>query len=437
MRACVAISLEVHGLFSLACSFVRVVMTSPADIFDELQKTYRLSAELRTWLTDQNGLNALTLNDFAYSMATESDAKTLVEAAKVPVDQQIQQTSRVRQAWACVRKTIADAEKVKARGRDDVDLDAMLPQQDLDDLHDKFYARYRLQFPAHVMPSEAVVSRLSKEVDKRLLTLRDVWKVRTQAQLLRAVRKTTVIGDGVAFQHQIPQEEPDREPQSLHVYLNKLFALLLGYAIVGAKVRAGAPSPELRSSDSTLCVEIPLDVLYKYYYRVKRFAESLPYSEALVQTLRRDEQEREMWIDAFRQSSDPLGVAIKTVFLQQIAVWQPPERVVRAPALRETPTKRKAFADAEESPQKHKKGKGKGTDGARDKIHSGLFQLTMGRDAKISICSAFQYGKCTEAKAGGTCSKGRHICARKLKAEGRVCGGMHMGKDCLNAKRAL
>ena len=274
--------------------------TSIAQVFDDLAAKYNLSAEVRTWLTDANGLNAQRLEDFAYAMSSESEAQAIIAAAKVPTGSTIQQLSRVRQAWAGVRKAAEDAQKVLQRGSDETDLDVMLTAPQLDNIQDVFFRRYKVHYPSSVMPSEAVISRLSKEIDKKLLTLRDVWKVRTQAQLVRATRKTTLLTEGIEISHNAPQEDEAPGPQTIQVYMNKLFTLLLGYAVVGAKARSGAPASESRATDTVLFVDVPLDLVLKYFHRVKKYAESLPYSVALSKTQLRDEGERELWIDTFR-----------------------------------------------------------------------------------------------------------------------------------------
>ena len=73
-----------------------------------------------------------------------------------------------------------------------------------------------------------------KEVSKRAFTLRDLFKVKSQPQLLKAVRKKTVIGEGGEFRQTAP-DDADHEPHNLATYLSKLYTLLLAYAIVGAR----------------------------------------------------------------------------------------------------------------------------------------------------------------------------------------------------------
>ena len=405
-------------------------MTSTVTVaFDALALKYGLSAEVRTWLTDPNGLNSSSIDDFVFAMATESEASLIVDGANVASGQKIQQTSRVRQAWAGARKARSDAELIKARGRDDTDLDALLTQQQLDDIQDVFYARYRMRYPASVMPSDAVVSRISKEVDKRAITMRDLWKVKTQSQLLRAVRRKTQLGDGVEVLHPTAEDE-GREVQSISNYLTKLHSLLLAYAIVGSKALSAAPSPEKRGTDTCLCVEVPLDIVMKYYFRVKKFSEAVPYSQALAQTRKRDESERELWIEVYRGGDQSLGCVIRQIYNQREAIWQPPDVPVQTAKDRDFGTprdgrKRRERADRD-TPDKVPRLAIKDIDQTTPKKK---FLLKMKNGS--ALCQAYQHGKCSGDEE---CPKGKHLCAVNL-GGGRVCGGKHSGAECKN-KRA-
>ena len=166
--------------------------------FQDLGDKFKWEKPLIDWMMDPDGLGAVSLTDFVYALPNEEAAEAVVEAAGIQRKAKImQQASRVRQAWLGLEKVIKEAETLKTRGLDDNDLDTILPQEQLDDLADKFFARHWLCYPSFVMPSEMVVSRIYKEITKKLLTFRDVWKIKNQGQLLKATRKKTVIADGL------------------------------------------------------------------------------------------------------------------------------------------------------------------------------------------------------------------------------------------------
>ena len=78
----------------------------------------------------------------------------------------------------------------------------------------------------------------------------------------------------------------------------------------GSKQRKDAPTAEPKTCDSTKVVECPLDVLMRYVYRVQDRAARLPHHAALAWVRAKDEAERTVWVDRFRNSTDTLGEEI-------------------------------------------------------------------------------------------------------------------------------
>jgi len=386
--------------------------------FQDLGDKFKWEQALVDWMTAADGLGALTLMDFVYALPNEEAAEAIVEAAGFDQKPKImQQASRVRQAWLGMKKTIKDAETLKTRGLDDNDLDTILPQEQLDDLADKFFARYRMYFPSFVMPSDLVISRIYKEITKKLLTFRDVWKIKSQGQLLKATRKKTIIADGLEMVQ--GDVEGESEIKTIREYLSKLFTLMLAYAVAGATAVEGCPLVEKRGADSTMYVQVPLDIVLRYYYRVKRYADELPAAVALGMVQKRDECERELWIDGFRNGGKTLGeVIVKTAEIRE-SVWHVPDEIkkMRGREGQEEP-ERRSKRDAEGKP------KGGGT-----KMTSADIECKFRNGTKL--CREYQFGNCKAAD----CAKGKHKCARKTGANARVCGGMHAAINCLAKNR--
>ena len=78
-------------------------------------------------------------------------------------------------------------------------MDGLLTSGELEEQQDKFFARYKLKHPAEVAPSDALVSRVTKENATRKLTLREVFKTKTQAQPVTAQRKKRTLTGGVTI----------------------------------------------------------------------------------------------------------------------------------------------------------------------------------------------------------------------------------------------
>ncbi len=171
------------------------------------------------------------------------------------------------------------------------------------------------------MPSDALLPRCSRELQRRLLTVRDVWKVQTLSRELKADKRTTDLSAGIALVQEVvaPIEKGER---TLTRYLELLWTLMLAYAKAGCKLRPDAPTDgEPFGSSSVMYVGVPLDVLMAYHRRAQSFAMKLPPSQALSILTARDEAERKTWVDAFRGSKATLGEVIASTFDKRAGVW--------------------------------------------------------------------------------------------------------------------
>ena len=146
-----------------------------------------------------------------------------------------------------------------------------------------------------------------RELEKRTLSVREVLKTRTQAHQQKAVRKRTKVAEGLEMVSSTAEQ--DAAPM-LHNYMTSLLTLLVAYSKAGSKLRQDAPTTEAKTGESTKVVECPLDVLMRYYYRVQDRAHSLPYHMALAWVRRKDEAERTVWVDRYRNSSSSLGLSL-------------------------------------------------------------------------------------------------------------------------------
>ena len=103
-------------------------------------------------------------------------------------------------------------------------------------------------------------------------------------------------------------------------------ALNLTYMLSLAKagVRPVSPVPtsaEVMGKDSTEYVQVPLDVVMKYWWRCHHTAEQLPASIALSVLWSQDIAERTEWMDRFRHFSLTMGAVIRQTFEARSAHW--------------------------------------------------------------------------------------------------------------------
>ena len=163
-------------------------MSAPEDVkaaFAEIAQKYKWDDKITKWILKEDGLAAASLNDFLHAISQPADVDKIVDAAAP--DNKMLMTSRVRQAWLGLKKETEESELFnEKKGVDDPELEAMLPQDELEDMCKQHYKRYRMVWPPEVMPSDQVISQATKELVKRALGVTNVWKVKTQAMQLKA-----------------------------------------------------------------------------------------------------------------------------------------------------------------------------------------------------------------------------------------------------------
>ena len=69
---------------------------------------------------------------------------------------------------------------------------------------------------------------------------------------------------------------------------------------------------------------VPMDVVYKYYFRAKRTVTGLPASQRMQWLQAKDVEERSEWVSKFRESTMSLGQVISEVYTSRDAHWSAP-----------------------------------------------------------------------------------------------------------------
>ena len=262
------------------------------------------------------------------------------------------------------------------------DLDSLLDDSDLRTFKQNFWVRYKMRFSTEQYPSDATVSRVSRELDKRMLCVTPVWKVKSLQWQLLTTNKKRKLGDGL-FTEEPEADEPG--PRDAEHYLDKLYrlyTLMLAYALVGTSRVTGAPSPkdeEAIGADTTLFVSVPLDILMKYFARAKRVTMQLPPSKRLAWLQAKDLEERSEWVSKFRESTRTLGSVVKELYESRDPHWTAPS-LPEGPAHTPPPLR---SATSETPPSQFQLGQ---------KVKGKSVAKTM-RDGTV-LCPAFQQGNC-------------------------------------------
>ena len=350
------------------------------------------------------------LEEVRYFFADEAAVDPWLKKTALGEDHNIQ-AARLRRCWAAIRlyfsQSEADRSKVAL-----ADLDCILGEGELRDLKTNFWRRYRQRYPAEVHPSDATISRVSREMGKRMLCIFSVWKVKSlQHQLLSSVKKRK-LAPNLYTEDDDPDEAGPRDAES---YLDRLFTLCLAYAMAGTMAVPAAPAAMEEASlgaDSTLFVAVPVDVVMMYWFRAKRTSALVAAAHRLPWLQARDQEERTEWVARFRDSQKTLGQVIKEVYVARDPHW--------IPVSSSTSTGSSGQQQAPTPPAK---------------VES-LFQVLGSiagkkvaarmKDGK-QLCADFQRGKCNKKD----CASGAHLCGVVIRHE-RVCGGQHTPAQCKN-----
>ena len=162
----------------------------------------------------------------------------------------------------------------------------------------------------------------------------------------------------------------------------------------------------------------------------------MPAKVALDWIQKRDEADRAVWVDRYRNTKKGLGEVILETIVAREAMWELPSdgfaSIRQIPALPSAGT----VNDPPPPPNPHgrndRKNRGNGNrdkkngqgNGGRGRIKT---KLTLKDGTKL--CPAYQSGGCNAKD----CKKGKHLCAGLLKT-GRCCGNPHPAKECRNPK---
>ena len=209
------------------------------------------------------------LEEFRFFFHDGAQVETWVTKLGVTDDKMVQ-IARLRRAWAAVSLFYQTAEQDRSKVQT-TDLDSMLNESELRDSKTAFWRRYRLKFPTEVHPADTTVSRVSRELSKRMLCVFNLWKVKTLQFQLTTNQKKRKLGENL-YTEEVDEDEPCQH--NVESYLDRLYTLMLAYAIAGVAPPPGtapdATKEATLGADSTEFAAVPLDVCMTYWFRAKR-----------------------------------------------------------------------------------------------------------------------------------------------------------------------
>jgi len=346
------------------------------------------------------------------------------------------QTSRLKQAWAGIKKAGTLADEAKRKGEAGEDFEALLPRDVLESGAEKFWALYHMKWHASVEPSEYLISKCAKRLTSRTVAVDNLWQVKTLVNQLRTAPKRQKVTETLDLVETAADVDVE-VPETLMQYLTNLFTYCLAWARAGCDTLPGAPKDFKRTTDTALVIKVPLDIMMAYHDRAQRMSYRMlrcrGEAETLAWVISNDEEERAAWTDHFRHSELTFGQIVQKVMRQREASWIPPAAITTSD--RSGGRAGRGMGGPNERPASVTKGSG-GSGGGRVKAEADVPDAsqtieTMDKMANgKALCADYNQGRCNAKN----CSKGLHLCNRKCK-NGRACGfNNHMAKDCRNVK---
>jgi hypothetical protein len=265
-----------------------------------------------------------TLEDMRFFWLREEDVKIFVDKiSDETADVKRLQGSRLIRAWCNYRQWATTRDAGKSH-QSTAELDDLLEEVTLSGVHNQFWARHHMAYPSDMMPSDQLVSRCYRELERRLLTVYSIWTVKNRLHQVTSTRKRERVAEGANLWF----FEEEREPlpkKTTGQYLSLLHTYLLSLAIAGGGKRADCPAaPETRGSDPADYIQVPWATLEQYYYRAVRISQSVP-AEGRCQWLeKQDVDERATWVQQFRESGLTLGRIVQDNFHRRANLWQAP-----------------------------------------------------------------------------------------------------------------
>eukprot|EP00972_Heterocapsa_arctica_P106353 15668543-Heterocapsa_arctica.AAC.1 len=293
----------------------------PALTFARLCEAFKIDPKVGTFLVETEGLE--TLEDFKAFITDKAQVETKVISKVTDLTKPGLNAARLRLAWEATSEAASEGALRKQRGESN-DLDTLLHERELLSLQQAFWGRHKLNFGAEVEPSDFLISRISKEIQRRQCQMHSVFRTRTLTHMLKAERKRQPLAGGMELL--LAERESDPViPFNIRTYLSMLFTLLLAYARAGCTPLEDAPKEhEASDQDTTTYVEVPLDVVLRYHGRVTARANALPDHMALQWVRARDEAERMIWMEEHRSTKLPLGRIVRDTFRRREAMWDLP-----------------------------------------------------------------------------------------------------------------
>ena len=402
-------------------------------VMDVLQKRYGFHNATHQYFCQHAPIGSL--DDFANMFHSAADVRVFCDGIPLRQMEQRLESTKILGAWKHLQSHI---DKVSDRKRLDLeaDLDAPLPGPDRNNLKETFWNRHRITLSIEKTPADRIVDRLYKECFSRNLQVYEVRKAATLTECQGERPKRQKVANGLYVETDSDPLNALQEPANLDDYLARLHCLMMGYTMAASWPLTGPTGiPETRMSDPNLYCFCPYDTVLKYFdhcsVKSHKYAKRHGYPKALSWLQGLDGEERAIWTNKMRNSTEPLGTIIATTMAETVSKWQIPMASQTPPPVKEagkgehkgifSRNQRRKFNQRQNALQGGK----------------GMLALTNGANAqqkkqqqlnstKGVKCAPWNKGGCVD----GICPQRKaHRCNNML-GNGQVCNARHRAQDC-------
>jgi len=106
------------------------------------------------------------------------------------------QVSRLRRAWHSYRRLAAKRDDGRSTNAT-MGLDDPLEEETLRGVVGNFWKRHNVKFPPNRTPGDTTVARCYRELNQRLLTAHDVWRIKDRLRQVTSTCKKKRLAEGL------------------------------------------------------------------------------------------------------------------------------------------------------------------------------------------------------------------------------------------------
>jgi hypothetical protein len=285
------------------------------------------------------GLGMESMADFVNFVA---DANGLDESIRQKGPEKFRQDglvlSRLRQAWREAAARESGKEEQLRKGVEAIDLDLPLDETVTASLYDTFTKHYKFTLSVARCPSDVLLGRVKREIDRGLFTVIPLKRVKDLASTYEG-NSHRVINLGTARLDLGQRSDVEVSIASRRAFSHALTVLMNAYAVAGCfKAPSGRGSSSQGPSPAEVLVA-PWDTMVHYAEFVMDALEAHPgpEAEALGFIAKADSETRAHWVHLCRRPATQefprltLGEAVLQSYTDKASLWVVPVKPQSAP----------------------------------------------------------------------------------------------------------